>query len=71
MLVPRPAPGEIVSSLFLIGDAGKPDKDDKILAALMREASEAPSPTVVFLGDNLYYYGMPDTSALDLKDYQE
>jgi hypothetical protein len=71
VLVPRPAPGEIVSSLFLIGDAGKPDKDDKILAALMRQASEAPSPTIVFLGDNLYYYGMPDTSALDLKDYEE
>jgi hypothetical protein len=71
VLVPVPAREEVEASLFLIGDAGKPAKDDKILATLMRLASEAPSPTIVFLGDNLYYFGMPDTSALDRKTYEE
>jgi hypothetical protein len=70
-LVPAPSLEELEASLFLIGDAGKPAKDDKVLQALTRAASGSVNPTIVFLGDNVYYYGLPDTTALDRKVYEE
>jgi hypothetical protein len=63
--VPPPAAGEIETSVFLIGDAGKPDpKGDPVLQEVTRLATEAPaSSVVVFLGDNLYERGMDSGSA--------
>ena len=48
-------------SLFLIGDAGKPDSaGDPVLAELARQAAEAPrGSAILFLGDNLYPRGLP------------
>ena len=69
-LVPVPSPQDLEASLFLIGDAGKPEEHDHVLAALTRAASGAANSTIVFLGDNLYYYGMPDSTALDRKVYE-
>lgn len=50
-------------SLFLIGDAGKPVKDQqepafRLLQKQLREAGKASG--VVWLGDNLYPVGLPD-----------
>jgi hypothetical protein len=60
-LVPAPSAAEVEGTLFLIGDAGAPKEDDRVLAALRREASAAVNATIVFLDDNLYDYGLPDT----------
>jgi len=48
-------------SLFLIGDAGKPDSaGDPVLGELARQASAAPrGSAILFLGDNLYPRGLP------------
>jgi Calcineurin-like phosphoesterase len=53
-------------SLFLIGDAGVPHVGfEPVLAALQREASATGGKSViVFLGDNIYPRGMPDSSNL-------
>lgn len=63
--VPIPKTEEIDYSIFLIGDAGAPDAGIKepALKALQDEASEITSgrDAILFLGDNIYEYGMPDT----------
>lgn len=46
--------------VLLIGDAGLFLEDDPTLAALDRWAIDAPSATVVFLGDNIYNEGLTD-----------
>lgn len=58
-----PAPqAAIVGSLFLVGDAGAPAADDPVLAALGRALGAAPDrSSVVFLGDNVYPAGIPDS----------
>lgn len=64
-LVP-PAPAAAVEvSLFLIGDAGEPDPaGEPTLAALRAAVSGASGERlVVFLGDNLYPRGLPDSAA--------
>ncbi|MGH7530280.1 MAG: metallophosphoesterase, partial [Gemmatimonadales bacterium] len=51
---------------FLVGDAGEPAAPparEPVLAALEAAAVAAPNPIVVFLGDNIYPRGMPDTAA--------
>lgn len=56
---------DILQSLFLIGDAGTPmlDKPEPVFAVLQAAASVKPEQnTIVFLGDNIYPYGMPDSS---------
>ncbi|HEU4700111.1 MAG TPA: metallophosphoesterase [Gemmatimonadales bacterium] len=64
------APRDIELSLFLIGDAGAPAKDEPVLAALTRQVEAAQAggvkPAIVFLGDNVYPRGLPDTGALTL-----
>jgi hypothetical protein len=61
--VPVPGPADVVHTLLLIGDAGAPAPDDPVLVALERAAAAAPSrTTVVFLGDNIYPAGMPDSA---------
>lgn len=62
--VPPPAPpipeAERTLSIFLIGDAGKPEPGDPVLAELAAQTARAPRGSViVFLGDNLYPRGMP------------
>ena len=60
----RPAPVAIETTLLLIGDAGEPTDRDPVLAALEREVStNAASTTVVFLGDNIYPDGLPESTA--------
>lgn len=60
-VAPAPA-AEIVGSLFLVGDAGAPASDDPVLAALGRALAVAPErSSVVFLGDNVYPAGIPDS----------
>lgn len=60
---PIPAP-ELVTSIFLLGDAGTAQKDpDPNLVELARQAKESPTGSViVFLGDNLYPSGLPAES---------
>ena len=61
--VPAPAPDEVVSTLLLIGDAGALRAGgEPVLQALAREAAVAPDrSTIVFLGDNVYPRGIPDS----------
>jgi hypothetical protein len=60
--VPVPAPEEVEWTLLLAGDAGGPYEDDPVLAALTRTAAVAPGrSTIVFLGDNIYPRGLPDS----------
>ena len=53
--------GEIVTSIFLLGDAGTANTaPDENLVELTRQATASPRGSViVFLGDNLYPSGMP------------
>jgi len=63
---PQPVPRAevargIVSSIYLIGDAGAPDPaGEPVLRALVEDVfAEESLATVVFLGDNIYPGGMP------------
>ncbi len=70
-LPPIPA-RDVVTSVFLIGDAGSASETDPVLQELTRQATAAPrTSAIVFLGDNLYPRGMPDTSAFDRKEKEE
>jgi hypothetical protein len=62
-----PIPAEaIVTSVFLIGDAGAAADSDKVLLELERQAKAAPrSSVIIFLGDNVYPRGLPDPQASD------
>ena len=58
-------------TLFLIGDAGAPaapPDSEPVLLALRTEAAAAPNPVIVFLGDNVYPDGMPDSAAAGRRD---
>jgi hypothetical protein len=60
----RSVAGDTDVTLFLIGDAGAPSPaGDPVLIALTREASAAHARhrVVVFLGDNIYPRGLPDS----------
>jgi hypothetical protein len=64
-LQPDPVPAlraeTIVTSVYLIGDAGKPDSTgEPVLEALRQDIiSHRSEPVVVFLGDNVYPRGLP------------
>jgi Calcineurin-like phosphoesterase len=62
-VVPVPAipPEEVAVSVYLIGDAGKPDSTgEPVLMALRRDlAARHSERVVVFLGDNAYPRGLP------------
>ncbi len=63
---PAPAadPAAIETTVFLIGDAGAPHDQEPVLIALERQVTEAPgAKLIVFLGDNIYPMGLPDTGA--------
>ncbi len=61
---PPPAGGTVRATVFLIGDAGAPRKGgEPVLQALLQELAHRPDSTVVlFLGDNVYPNGMPDSA---------
>jgi hypothetical protein len=65
--VPPAAPEEIETTLFLIGDAGKPKAGgDPVLLALRAQiASVSGRAVAVFLGDNVYDRGLPPADASD------
>lgn len=66
--VAPPAPAtEVETRLYLIGDAGNPSpRGEPVLQALSRQLGEAPGKSfVVYLGDNVYPAGLPDTGAPD------
>ena len=56
---------ELVHRMLLIGDAGYYLEGDPTLEALGRLAAEAPSASVVFLGDNIYDSGLQDDDRED------
>ncbi|NLR91614.1 BamA/TamA family outer membrane protein [Flammeovirga agarivorans] len=48
-------------SIYLIGDAGKAQKDDPVITTMMNKIDINDSnSTVIFLGDNLYPHGLED-----------
>ena len=60
---------DIELTVFLIGDAGAPAQDEPVLAALARQAADAPSRrAIVYLGDNIYLRGLPDTNGIGRKE---
>ena len=64
-----PYPVGIKTTLLLIRDAGEPAAGAPVLAALEREVGCNPAFTaVVFLGDNIYPRGMPDSTERSRKD---
>lgn len=65
-LVPAAAAQEIETSLILIGDAGHADRPDHPVVSAMREAasSNPERSLILFLGDNAYPEGLPETNAL-------
>ncbi|MBI4501678.1 MAG: metallophosphoesterase [Gemmatimonadetes bacterium] len=65
--VPRPPLHEVAATVLLIGDAGEPASDgEPVLQAVEREIGTAGArTTVVFLGDNIYPGGLPDSAASD------
>jgi len=73
---PPPAPltgaREVETTLFLIGDAGNPAPGgEPVLRALARAIGNAPGErAVVFLGDNLYPRGLPDSGAPDRREME-
>lgn len=62
--VEPPEENDVVYKVFLIGDAGAPQLDGdptlRLFSNHLEEASEFSA--AVFLGDNIYNYGLPDSS---------
>jgi hypothetical protein len=59
-------PAEIEVHLLLVGDAGYATSDDPVMSAMIARAAQDPEHTVVvFLGDNVYPRGLPDSSHPD------
>ncbi len=55
-----------VFSLYLIGDAGKAAENEPTLQTLQELLTkETPQSAVVFLGDNIYPAGLPDSTSAD------
>ena len=59
---------ELIYEIFLIGDAGsasleKQEPNLKLLKQKLSESTE--NSSVVFLGDNIYLNGLPDTTDCD------
>lgn len=56
---------DLATTIFLLGDAGSPHLEtDPNLAELTKQATESPVGSIIlFLGDNLYPSGLPDTAS--------
>ncbi|MBP2647829.1 MAG: hypothetical protein H6Q77_1453 [Gemmatimonadetes bacterium] len=65
--VPALPADSVVASLFFISDGGRPDPDgEPVLQALTAGLMRAPERSVAFfLGDNVYYSGIPDSTSPD------
>lgn len=66
-----PAPEEIETTLFLVGDAGEPDPREvgAPLDSIHAQAALAPQRSVIlFLGDNVYPTGIPDEGRAEWAD---
>ncbi len=64
-IAPKPISNPIFS-LYLIGDAGKAAENEPTLQTLQALlAKETPQSAVVFLGDNIYPAGLPDSTSAD------
>lgn len=66
-----PAPEEIETTLFLIGDAGEPDPREvgAPLDSIYAQASLAPERSIIlFLGDNVYPTGIPEEGQAEWAD---
>lgn len=66
-----PAPDEIETTVFLIGDAGEPDprKVGAPLVPMREQAEAAPERSIIlFLGDNVYPAGIPQEGAAEWMD---
>jgi len=63
--VPAAPRAQVDVTLFLIGDAGAPAPRDSepVLVALRAAAAAAAHPVIIFLGDNVYPRGLPDSGA--------
>jgi hypothetical protein len=63
-IAPAAARTDIAATVILIGDAGDPKASgEPVLQALTRVLAERPDTTVVlFLGDNVYPLGLPDSA---------
>lgn len=62
-LVAVAPPDSIEASLFLIGDGGDPAEEAPVMTALSDALEPVPDRSlVVFLGDNIYPRGLPDTT---------
>jgi hypothetical protein len=71
LVIEEPAPQDIETSVFLIGDAGEPDPRDigAPLDSLTAQAAVAPQRSlVVFLGDNVYPGGIPEEGRAEWAD---
>jgi hypothetical protein len=69
--IEEPAPQDIETSVFLIGDAGEPDPRDigAPLESLTVQAAVAPQKSlIVFLGDNIYPAGIPEEGQAEFAD---
>lgn len=68
--VPEIGADAIDTRLYLIGDAGAPNASgEPVLTALGRDLDRDPGHSlVVYLGDNVYPRGLPDSSAPDYPD---
>lgn len=63
---PQASLDDVELRLLLLGDAGYATEGDPVLAAVTREANQAPDRiVVVFLGDNVYPAGLPDSGHPD------
>jgi hypothetical protein len=62
--VPRPQAGDVVATVLLVGDAGNPSPSgEPVLAAVRRSLeSRSDSAAILFLGDNVYPRGIPDSA---------
>lgn len=64
-----PEPSDIVTTLFLIGDAGSPAPREPVLVSLERDVRAAPAEkAIVFLGDNVYPRGLPPAESPDRRE---
>lgn len=68
-----PTNEKLVYRVFLIGDAGKPSLDVqepvlKLLQSFLEEADE--QSAAIFLGDNVYEVGLPDSNHVNRKLYE-
>lgn len=65
---------EVIYSTFFIGDAGEPNLEngEPVLKFLEKKLQESSTQsTVVFLGDNIYQHGLPDSTNFEEREVAE